>query len=216
MDLPYSAVSVRSRAASSCPTSTETPWVWEPPVMEPRSPPTACVAPPPIRMPSTSWAAIPATLETTLSEMLVLPRSVCSGLLLPCSLMYPLLSLMSLFFPLFFAERCSRCPACNQPVDREQYDRAQSRRQDGSEAEAACAPADTEEVEHPAPDKSTDDPDQNGDYYACRVRPRHYPLRQDARYQADDYPANDGPDAYSHSPPHLHSCSPLTTPALAI
>ena len=30
MDLPYSAVSVRSMAASSWPTSTETPWVWLP------------------------------------------------------------------------------------------------------------------------------------------------------------------------------------------
>src|SRR3712207_9435957 len=71
-------------AASSCPTSTETPWVWLPlpPVMEPRIPPTACEAPLPILMPSTSWAAIPAILETTLSEMLVLPRSVWSGLLL--------------------------------------------------------------------------------------------------------------------------------------
>jgi hypothetical protein len=53
-------------------------------------PPTACVAPLPIRMPSTSWAAIPAILETTLSDMVVLPRSVWSGL--PCSLMLPLLS----------------------------------------------------------------------------------------------------------------------------
>src|SRR5919112_2960002 len=44
IDLPYSAVSVRSIAASSWPTSTETPWVWLPllpPVMLPRRPLTA-------------------------------------------------------------------------------------------------------------------------------------------------------------------------------
>jgi hypothetical protein len=47
-------------------------------------------------MPSTSWAAIPAILVTTLSEMLVLPRSVWSGLLLLlCSVMVPLLSSVS-------------------------------------------------------------------------------------------------------------------------
>jgi hypothetical protein len=43
-------------------------------------------------MPSNSWAAIPAIFDTTLSEMLVLPRSVWSGLLpllcwLLCSVM---------------------------------------------------------------------------------------------------------------------------------
>jgi hypothetical protein len=52
-------------------------------------PPTACEVPLPILMPSTSWDAIPAIFETTLSEMLVLPRSVCSGLLLPWSVMRP-------------------------------------------------------------------------------------------------------------------------------
>jgi hypothetical protein len=40
---------------------------WEPPL--------------PILIPSTSWDAIPAIFDTTLSEMLVEPRSVCSGLL---------------------------------------------------------------------------------------------------------------------------------------
>ena len=47
------------------------------------------------------WAAIPAILETTESWMVVLPRSVCSGLPLlcrdPCSLML-LLSSLSLIF----------------------------------------------------------------------------------------------------------------------
>src|SRR5215204_2773579 len=83
IDLPYSAVSVRSMAASSWPTSTETPWVWlllPPPVMLPRMPLTAWEPPLPILMPSTSWDAMPAIFDTTLSEMLVAPRSVCSGL----------------------------------------------------------------------------------------------------------------------------------------
>ena len=83
IDLPYSAVSVRSMAASSWPTSTETPWVWLPllpPVMLPRMPLTAWEPPLPILMPSTSWEAMPAIFDTTLSEMLVEPRSVWSGL----------------------------------------------------------------------------------------------------------------------------------------
>ena len=53
MDFPYSAVSVRSTAASSWPTSTLTPWVWPPPppVIEPAPveapPPPVVEAPPP-------------------------------------------------------------------------------------------------------------------------------------------------------------------------
>src|SRR5919112_1997398 len=126
MDLPYSAVSVRSMAASSWPTSTETPCVWlPPPVMEPRMPPTACEAPLPILMPSTSWAAIPATFDTTLSEMLVLPRSVCSGLLL---------LLWSVMYRSPFVLSALYRPAREQPVDGEQDDGAQRGRQYGLDA----------------------------------------------------------------------------------
>src|SRR5215212_5969754 len=146
MDLPYSAVSVRSMADSSWPTSTETPCVWlpPPPVMEPRMPPTACEAPLPILLPSTSWDAIPATFDTTLSEMLVLPRSVCSGLLL---------LLWSVMCPSPFVLRALYRPAREQPVDGEQDDGAQRGRQYGLEAEAPRAPAEAEPSEHPSADK---------------------------------------------------------------
>src|SRR5215211_6780452 len=102
IDLPYSAVSVRSMAASSWPTSTETPWVWLPllpPVMLPRRPLTAWEPPLPILMPSTSWEAIPAIFDTTLSEMLVEPRSVWSGLWELSSLMLLLSSKFSITPP---------------------------------------------------------------------------------------------------------------------
>src|SRR5829696_8781476 len=85
IDLPYSTVSVASIAASTSPTSTETPRDWLPlPTLPPvtllKIPPIAWLLPPPIRTPSTSCAAMPAILETTLSSILVPPRSVWSGL----------------------------------------------------------------------------------------------------------------------------------------
>src|SRR5215203_5920578 len=198
IDLPYSAVSVRSMAASSWPTSTETPWVWLPPlppVMEPRMPPTAWEAPLPILMPSTSWAAIPATFDTTLSEMLVLPRSVCSGLLL---------LLWSVMYRSPFVLSALYRPAREQPVDGEQDDGAQRGRQYGREAEAPRAPAEAEPFEHPSADKGAHYPDQGRDHDTSRVWSWHNPLRQDARYEPDHYPHHDGPDAYGFSPPHLH------------
>src|SRR5918996_1146127 len=135
IDLPYSAVSVRSRAASSWPTSTETPWVWLPPlppVMLPRRPLTAWEPPLPILTPSTSWEAIPAIFETTLSEMLVEPRSVCSGL--PSLDLFSLMLLLSSMYPTLFLWCSLYRPACDQPVDRQQDYRAQGCYENGPEA----------------------------------------------------------------------------------
>jgi hypothetical protein len=74
-DLPYSTAIERSTAVSSSPTSTVTPRVWpEPPPTLSRTPPTVRVAPP-ICTASTSWAAMPATWETTVMLMVVLPCS---------------------------------------------------------------------------------------------------------------------------------------------
>src|SRR5215217_7684401 len=81
--LPYSTAIERSAAASSVPTSTETPRVWLPPPTPDtrpgtlsRSPLIARAAPPPVCTPSTSWAAMPTILATTASPMVVAPRSL--------------------------------------------------------------------------------------------------------------------------------------------
>src|SRR5918994_2908295 len=81
MFMPYSTPIVRSMATSVVPTSTETPRVWpSEPVMEPMIPPAALEALPPMWVPSTSCAAMPAIWATTESLMMVLPRSLTSGL----------------------------------------------------------------------------------------------------------------------------------------
>jgi hypothetical protein len=54
---------------------------------------TAWEPPLPILIPSTSWDAMPAIFDTTLSEMLVEPRSVWSGL--PCRDLSSLMLLLS-------------------------------------------------------------------------------------------------------------------------
>src|SRR5918997_5929748 len=151
-------------------------------------------------MPSISPAAIPAILDTTLSEMVVVPRSVWSGLPpLLCSVIRP-----SPFVGecLPSVKRYLYRPAREQPVDGEQDDRAQRGGQYGADAEGPRAAAEVEPLEHPAPDKGADDPDQGRYHDATGVGPRHHPLRQDARYQPDHYPDYYGPDAYgSHLPP---------------
>src|ERR687898_593981 len=198
MDLPYSAVSVRSTADSSWPTSTETPCVWlpPPPVMEPRMPPTACEAPLPILMPSTSWAAIPAIFDTTLSEMLVEPRSVCSGLL--CwdlsSLMLLLSSMCSVLFVLFSLYR----PACNQPVDRQQDYRAKGRYENGPEAYLRYPRAPEEALHYETACECSRYTDQDSDYDPAGVWPWHNPLGQNAGYESDHYQRH---YAYALSPP---------------
>src|SRR5918999_1433339 len=85
-----------------------------------------------ILMPSTSWEAIPAIFETTLSEMLVEPRSVCSGLL--CLDLFSLMLLLSSMYPVLFVWCSLYRPACYQPVDRKQDYRAQGRYENGPEA----------------------------------------------------------------------------------
>src|ERR671918_1573947 len=149
MDMPYATVSVTSTAASTSPTSTETPRDWPPlPPLPPgtrlRSPPIACWVPPPIRTPSTSCAAMPAILETTLSSILVPPRSVWSGL----SCCWVLCSLILPCSP-FSKETCSALlptlkeyssplgrPPRDEPVqDQEDYG-AQSRDQNRGQVEA--------------------------------------------------------------------------------
>src|SRR5829696_3881098 len=74
--------------ASSSPTSTLTPREKFPDELVPvtlcRKPPTAAEVPPPICTFSTSWAATPAIWETTVSLIVVLPRSLWRGLC--CSL----------------------------------------------------------------------------------------------------------------------------------
>src|SRR5215211_3874429 len=200
IDLPYSAVSVRSMAASSCPTSTETPWVWLPPALPPvivsRTPPTDCEALPPILMPSTSWDAIPAILATTLSEMLVEPRSVCSGLL--CwdlsSLMLLLSSMCSVLSVLSSLYR----PACDQPVDREQDYRAQGRYETGPEAYLRYPWAPEEGLDYETAYKCSRYTDQDSDYDPPGVRSWHNPLGQHAGYEPDHYQRY---YAYALSPP---------------
>src|SRR5215203_3696218 len=199
IDLPYSAVSVRSRAASSCPTSTETPWVWLPllpPVMEPRMPLTAWEPPLPILMPSTSWEAIPAIFDTTLSEMLVEPRSVCSGLLCwdLCSLMLLLSSMCSILSVLSSLYR----PACDQPVDRQQDYRAQGRYENGPEAYLRYPWAPEEGLDYETAYKCSRYTDQDSDYDPPGVRSWHNPLGQHAGYEPDHYQRY---YAYALSPP---------------
>ena len=81
MSLPYSIPIVRSMAASTVPISVETPRVWLPePVILLTMLPAAREALPPMWTPSTSCAAMPAIRETTESLMMVLPRSLTSGL----------------------------------------------------------------------------------------------------------------------------------------
>src|SRR5215216_4996605 len=74
--LPYSTAIESSTASSSSPTSTETSRVCPPLVTLSKKAPTARAVPPPICIPSTSWAAMPAILETTLSLMIAPPRSL--------------------------------------------------------------------------------------------------------------------------------------------
>src|ERR687897_78591 len=200
IDLPYSAVSVRSMAASSWPTSTETPWVWLlpalPPVIVSRTPPTDCEALPPILMPSTSWDAIPAIFDTTLSEMLVEPRSVCSGLLcwdLP-SLMLLLSSMCSVLFVLFSLYR----PACDQPVDRQQDYRAKGRYENGPEAYLRYPRAPEEALHYETACECSRYTDQDSDYDPAGVWPWHNPLGQNAGYESDHYQRH---YAYALSPP---------------
>src|SRR5215216_808555 len=200
IDLPYSAVSVRSMAASSWPTSTETPWVWLPlalpPVMLPRRPLTAWEPPLPILMPSTSWDAIPAIFDTTLSEMLVEPRSVCSGLLCLdlCSLMLLLSSMCSVLFALSSLGR----PACDQPVDRQQDYRAQGRYENGPEAYLSYPWAPEEPLHYETAYECSRYTDQDSDYDSPGVRPWHNPLGQYAGYESDHYQRY---YAYALSPP---------------
>src|SRR5215216_5567206 len=146
--LPYSTVMVRSTAASTVPTSTVTPRDWPPPAPPPvtllKIPPIAWVVPPPIRTPSTSCAAMPEILETTLSSILVPPRSVWSGL--PCCWV-----LCSLILPCspFSKETCSallptlkECssplgrPPRDEPVQHQEDYGTQSRDQNRGQVEA--------------------------------------------------------------------------------
>jgi hypothetical protein len=96
IDLPYTMAIVSSMTLSSSPTSTVTPRAApDPPRTLSKTPPTARAVPPPICTPSTSCAAMPATWETTALLMVVLPRSVFSGL--SCFLPRVLCSLMRTF-----------------------------------------------------------------------------------------------------------------------
>src|SRR5919202_2461296 len=99
IDLPYSTAIERSTAASSSPTCTDTPRVGPPPVTLFKNPPTAREVPPPICIPSISWAAIPAILETTMSLMLVPPRPLLRDEALVSSPRGILGSSMCLFSP---------------------------------------------------------------------------------------------------------------------
>ena len=85
MFLLYSTPILRSMAASVLPTSTEIPLVLpSEPVRLPSTPPAVLEAPPPMWTPSTSCAAMPAMVETTVPLMVVAPRSLSSGLSLRC------------------------------------------------------------------------------------------------------------------------------------
>src|SRR5215212_10700241 len=95
MFLPYSTPIVRSTAVSNLPTSAEMPRVCpcEPATLS-RIRPAVRETLPPMRMPSTSPAATPAILETTPSLIVVVPRSLWSGLSIrcrPCSVIFPFL-----------------------------------------------------------------------------------------------------------------------------
>src|SRR5215213_3084938 len=201
IDLSYSAVSFRSRSASSGPTSTETPWVWPPllpPVMEPMMPLTAWEPPLPILTPSTSWEAIPAIFETTLSEMLVEPRSVCSGL--PCLDLFSLMFLLSSVCVLLYR------PACYQPVDRQQDYRAKGRNEDRPEAYSRHFRAPEEALDNEAADECSRYADQDSDYDPTGIRPWHNPLGQHAGYEPDHYQRY---DAYALSPPPRAPLTPI-------
>src|ERR687889_428740 len=103
--VPYSMAIVRSKAASSSPTSAETPLVrLLPPPVElppptapvtlPKNPLTAAAVLPPICTFSTSCAATPAILLTAASPMVVRPRCwLCC-----CSLMFWFLLLLLLLW----------------------------------------------------------------------------------------------------------------------
>ena len=85
MFLLYSIPILRSMAVSVLPTSTEMPLVLlSEPVRLPSTPPAVLEAPPPMWTPSTSCAAMPAMVETTVPLMIVVPRSLSSGLSLRC------------------------------------------------------------------------------------------------------------------------------------
>src|SRR5215211_4276794 len=81
MFLSYSIPILRSMAVSVLPTSTEIPLVLlSEPVRLPSTPLAVREAPPPMWTPSTSCAAMPAIEETTVSLIIVAPRSLRSGL----------------------------------------------------------------------------------------------------------------------------------------
>src|ERR671918_45732 len=103
MFLLYSIPILRSMAVSVLPTSTEIPLVLlSEPVKLPSTPPAVLEAPPPMWTPSTSCAAMPAIEETTLSLIIVAPRSLRSGLSPRCcpdSLISPPSTKFSRVFP---------------------------------------------------------------------------------------------------------------------
>src|SRR5829696_6394975 len=169
-----------------------------PPVMVSRTPPTDCAALPPILMPSTSWDAIPAIFDTTLSEMLVEPRSVCSGLLCLdlCSLMLLPSSMCSVLFALSSLGR----PACDQPVDRQQDYRAEGRYENGPEAYLRYPWAPEEGLDYETAYECSRYTDQDSDYYSPGVRPWHNPLGQYAGDEPDHYQRY---YAYALSPPRI-------------
>ena len=96
--------------------------------------------------------------------------------------------------------KLSHRPARDQPVDGQQYDRAQRGREDGSQAKPR-SPGEAEQTKRKASDECASYADQYRDYYAPGVRPGHDPFRQDAGYQPDYYQGYDRTNAYALSPP---------------
>jgi hypothetical protein len=94
----------------------------------------------------------------------------------------------------------SHSPTSDQPVDGQQYDRAQRCREDGSQAKS-CSPGEAEQTKRKAAGEGASYTDQYCDYYAPGVRPWHDPFRQGAGYQPDHYQGYDRPNAYALSPP---------------
>src|SRR5829696_7008040 len=120
--VPYSMAIVRSKAASSSPTSAETPLVSLPPplvelppptalVTLPKNPLTAAAVLPPICTFSTSCAATPAILLTAASPMVVRPRCWRGCWLCCCSLM----SLFFLLLLLLLGFRVGGCVPTGTP-----------------------------------------------------------------------------------------------------
>src|SRR5215208_8310075 len=130
--------------------------------MLPRRPLTAWEPPLPILMPSTSWEAIPAIFETTLSEMLVEPRSVCSGLL--CWDLFSLMFLLPSMYPVLFVWRTLYRPACYQPVDRQQDYRTKGGYENGPEANLRYPWAPEEALDYETACECPRYTDQDSDY----------------------------------------------------